>query len=435
MSDMGESGMGGMENVVEAEFHEVDEIPPGETRIVIQEAPKPPQLPQPVDDSPTAPLEVPKDPTIPPDAREGSEENGVSGAQPVETQEADAQLTPAELQDELDQIEENADQPFAERVKLYQQETLKLVGGEDVSVREFLQLGAEGDVRFLALRTQTEQAFGEYQNLLQQGLEGTSGDQAKQKAAELVSQFTGTAVAPEQLTFVNESGQVDPESFQNFLAENTSVTHLVETFVKLHDGLKQETKEQKAVDAEVGRATSLIQADQTLSPDEKEQALQEYRSLQTMIAKGLDDVNVPGVINLVFAVEHGYGSYGRFDAYHNGLERKNDLREQTTLAALQQVFADEEKRTTFFREILGIDGETQLSYSEVQPRLKSLLEVDNEASDEEKQRRIGEIKKKVFEGFEKVGRTGLISSINSPEDVNLSPTVIQSLVKEGEKFT
>jgi hypothetical protein len=335
---------------------------------------------------------------------------------------------------------ENPDK-FGQRVDVYTEATKKYIKDESGTVQNLLDMRNDEqnvdklDSQFSYLEKNVQQIFTEYEKHFVADLQGLQGDALVGKAAELLSQFTGQQIAAESITFLDENGQIrDSEAFQRFLSESTAVAKMVEKFAQVHEVMKLPIKERAAMAKQLQAETELIAADETKSEEDKKNVLEEFTALSKQMEGALDAMNVPGVINIIFAVEHGYGSYGRFDAFHNGLEKKNDQSEQRTLAALKQVFSDNEKRTIFLREVLQIEEGKQLSYTELQPKMKELLEIDSSLSDEQKQYRVGEVKKRLFGGFEKVGKTGLLSRLDSPEQVNLSPTVVQSLVTEVEKM-
>lgn len=380
--------------------------------------------------------EAPEQPLIPGD--DIGTESGSSAATALPFEDISLQT----MQTRLKEIEGN-DNPdkFGQRVDLYTDATKKYIKNENGTVQNLLDMRQDEqnadklDAQFTYLEQNVQQIFTEYEKHFLADLHGLQGEALVAKAAELLSQFTGQPVAAEHITFLDENGQIrDPVAFRQFLSESTSVGKMVEKFAQIHEVMKLPIKERAAVEAQLQTETDLISADPTKSEDEKKNALEEFQALSKQLEGAFDAMNVPGAINTIFAVEHGYGSYGRFDAFHNGLEKKNDQSEQRTLAALKQVFTDTEKRAIFFREVLKIDETTELTYAELQPKMKELLEVDNTASDEQKQHRVQEVKQRLFAGFEKVEKTGFLARMSSPDDINLSPTVIQSLVTEVEKM-
>jgi len=376
----------------------------------------------------------------------GAGETPTTEPLPFDGEEASATAAPKPkeltLAEQVKLIEEN-DNPdkFGQRVKLYQEATLKFNGGKDLSVEQFLayekdpRANKELEPRFTELKGYVAEIFTQYEKSFTDQIKDIPAEESSAAAAELLSQFTGKAITAEQLTGFFENGQIrDPAVFQQFLSQETSTSQMVEKFAQMHDLMNLQVKERVAVRKEISRQKEMITGDVTKTEEEKKSLLEQFEEFTAPLEKAFDKADVPSLINTLFAIEHGYGSYGRFDAMHNGLEKKQDLAEQKTLAALKQAFADKEKRAIFFREVLEIDSDKEPTYDVLQPKLKALLETDSNASEEDKKKKNLEVKQHVFAGFSKLEKKGFLSSIHSPDDINLSANVIKSLVLEVEKL-
>jgi len=347
-----------------------------------------------------------------------------------------------DLKDQLQDIEEN-DNPdkFGQRVELYREATIDFVGGQDVTVQQFLESEEEfkktgkepreRDTEFADLTNKITQIFTEYSTIFQRELEGLSGDQAKLKAVEIIGKFTGKPIPSEQITFVTEDGQVNEEAFKAFISENTNVSHLVEEFVKLHDLAKVPMKEGIAVQDEMKSQLAAIESED-ISDEQKQEKKKTVTEQYDAFLSGVErNMDMATLINTLFAIDKGYSNIR--SAFNNGLEKKDDNRESVTLAALKKTFASSTARNTFFSEMLQISPDKKLTRELLQTELTKFLLIDKNISPEDKQKKVLEIKQRMFKGFEKTGKSEVLLSLSSAEDINLSSNVIKSLVLEAEK--
>lgn len=377
-----------------------------------------------------------------PDA--GPNEQPLTPGDPASSESAGASVLPFEdlsmdqMHARLKEIEDN-DNPdkFGQRVDLYAGATRKYMKNENGTVQNLLDMRNDEqnvdrmDKQFEYLERNVQQIFAEYEKVFVAELQGLQGDAVAAKAAELLSQFTGQTVTPEQVTFL-ENGQIrDPEAFRQLLSESTSVSKMVEKFAQIHDLAKLPIKEREAVELEKQKVLEAIDQENISEEKKKERKKTTTEKIDSVFATAEKKVDVPSLINTLFAIDKGYSDIK--SAFRNGLEKKDESLERSTMSWLSQVFREPGSRSIFFQSLLELSSDEVRKPTVLQDRLRLLLKIEEGMNEEDKKKKIQEIKLRMFTAFDKVGREGLLLSLSSPDDINLSTSVVQMLVLEAEK--
>lgn len=182
-------------------------------------------------------------------------------------------------------------------------------------------------------------------------------------------------------------------------------------------------------------AAATLDLDETiknLSNDEKsaDNKFEVYRETEKVFSHLFDSANVPGLIDLIFAVEYGFGSGGNYSRLK---EEKNDEAKQTE-NVLKKIFQSEEGSQLFFYDLVGFqDDEQTVSEDNCEEKIEQLFASFGNQTDIDLGRK--KIKELIAQAIKKTSEANDLPSIEiNPEKIILTSDVIKIILYNAKKI-
>jgi len=206
-------------------------------------------------------------------------------------------------------------------------------------------------------------------------------------------------------------------SLQQFLFKEMKVSGLLRSQIQLMELGQNEIIEKVILGIEAGD-----NRDGDEDPD--------YLDLFVSMDAAFEAANVPALLDLIFAID-GYRGSGD-SLFRRGVEKKQDENEKKTLSLLKKTCESDDKKTTFFAELLKADNKNINDVENVRRAIYEQFDIET-ISDEKKPEKIEQLKKQLKHALERALESSA-EKVPEHNELNLSRDVIQFILLQSETF-